>query len=152
MGLAINGFYPGGFAGTFGSGTYQAVYDFQSFMCLGADGVAGKDTWAALLSSRGNTSRKATGFDTSTRLTLVTATAMKEAGYVDVGRYLTNTPGGTLDKRLTQEELEIIKGVGLSVFPIYQTYGGQASYFTRSQGRKDAREVIKAVRGFGFPP
>lgn len=121
-------------------------------MCLGADGIAGKDTWAALLSSRGNTSRKATAFDTSTRLTLVTATAMKEAGYVDVGRYLTNTQGGTLDKRLTQEELEIIKGVGLSVFPIYQTYGGQASYFTRSQGRKDAREAIKAARGFGFPP
>ena len=105
-GLAINGFYPGDFSGAFGNDTYQAVYDFQNFMCLGADGIAGKNTWAALLSARGNTSRKATAFDTSTRLTLATAAAMKEAGYVDVGRYLTNTPGGTLDKKLTQEELE----------------------------------------------
>ena len=145
-GLAINGFYPGDFSGAFGNDTYQAVYDFQNFMCLGADGIAGKNTWAALLSARGNTSRKATAFDTSTRLTLATAVAMKEAGYVDVGRYLTNTPGGTLDKKLTQEELEIIKSVGLNIFPIYQTYGGQASYFTRSQGRKDAREAIKAAR------
>ena len=151
-GLAINGFYPGDFSGAFGNDTYQAVYDFQNFMCLGADGIAGKNTWAALLSARGNTSRKATAFDTSTRLTLATAVAMKEAGYVDVGRYLTNTPGGTLDKKLTQEELEIIKSVGLNIFPIYQTYGGQASYFTRSQGRKDAREAIKAARAFGFPP
>lgn len=139
-GLAINGFYPGDFSGAFGNDTYQAVYDFQNFMCLGADGIAGKNTWAALLSARGNTSRKATAFDTSTRLTLATAAAMREAGYVDVGRYLTNTPGGTLDKKLTQEELEIIKSVGLNIFPIYQTYGGQASYYTRSQGRKDARE------------
>ena len=151
-GLAINGFYPGDFSGAFGDDTYQAVYDFQNFMCLGADGIAGKNTWAALLSARGNTSRKATAFDTSTRLTLATAAAMKEAGYVDVGRYLTNTPGGTLDKKLTQEELEIIKSVGLNIFPIYQTYGGQASYFTRSQGRKDAREAIKAARALGFPP
>lgn len=151
-GLAINGFYPGDFSGAFGNDTYQAVYDFQNFMCLGADGIAGKNTWAALLSARGNTSRKATAFDTSTRLTLATAVAMKEAGYVDVGRYLTNTPGGTLDKKLTQEELEIIKSVGLNIFPIYQTYGGQASYFTRSQGRKDAREAIKAARALGFPP
>lgn len=151
-GLAVNGFYPGGFTGTFGAGTYQAVYDFQDFMCLGADGIAGKNTWASLLSTRGNTSRKAAAFDTSTRLSAVTAKALKDAGYIDVGRYLTNTSGGTLDKKLTKEELEIIKSTGLCVFPIYQTYGGQASYFTRYQGRKDAKEAIEAARDFGFPP
>ena len=82
-GLAINGFYTGDFSGTFGEDTYQSVYKFQDFMCLGADGIAGKNTWASLLSSRGNTDRKATAFDTSTRLTLDTAKALKAAGYTD---------------------------------------------------------------------
>ncbi|RDY29988.1 hypothetical protein [Lachnotalea glycerini] len=35
------------------------------------DGIAGKNTWASLLSSRGNTASSATAFDTSTRLTLL---------------------------------------------------------------------------------
>lgn len=150
-GLAINGFYSGEFTGTFGSETYRAVYDFQSFMCLGSDGIAGKSTWAALLSASGNTSRKAIAFDTSTRLTLDVATAMKNAGYVAVGRYLTNASEKTIDKKMTQEELEIIRRVGLSVFPIYQTYGGKAAYFTRDQGHKDARKAIEAARKLGFP-
>lgn len=150
-GLAINGFYPGGFTGTFGDGTYNAVYNFQDFMCLGADGIAGKNTWAALLSTKGNTARKATAFDTSTKLTADTATKLKAAGYNDVGRYLTNTKSGTLDKKMTKEELKIIEEAGLNVFPIYQTYGGEASYFTWKQGRNDGGEAKKAAQSFGFP-
>ena len=151
-GLTINGYYPGNMSGNFDTDTYNAVYNFQEFLCLGADGVAGKNTWAALLSSRGNTNRSATAFDTSTRLTLTTATALKNAGYTDVGRYLTNTPNGTLDKKMTAEELEIIKSVGLKIFPIFQTYGGAASYFTRYQGRRDAETAKDAAQNFGFPP
>lgn len=151
-GLAINGFYTGDFSGTFGEDTYQAVYKFQDFMCLGADGIAGKNTWASLLSSRGNTGRKATAFDTSTRLTLDTAKALKAAGYTDVGRYLTNAKTGTFDKKLTKDEVTIIKEAGLKVFPIFQTYGGEASYFNKSQGKKDAEEALKAAQDFGFPP
>lgn len=151
-GLTINGFYPGNLTGNFDSTMYTAVYDFQDFLCLGADGVAGKTTWASLLTSRGNTSRSATAFDTSTRLTVTTARALKNAGYTDVGRYLTNVEGSSLDKKMTAEELQIIQEVGLKVFPIYQTYGGEVSYFTRYQGRKDADAAKKAAKNFGFPP
>lgn len=151
-GLTINGYYPGNLSGNFDTDTYDAVYKFQDFLMLGADGVAGKNTWAALLSSRGNTARSATAFDTSTRLTLSVAKALKSAGYTDVGRYLTNTKSGTLDKKMTVEEIKIIQESGLKVFPIFQTYGGSSTYFTRNQGRKDAQEAKNAAQEFGFPP
>lgn len=151
-GLTVNGFYPGHLTGVFDEDVYDAVYRFQNFLCLGADGVAGRNTWASLLSSRGNTSRSATACDTSTRLTLETATNLRAAGYTDIGRYLTNARTGTLDKKMTDKELEIIKDAGLRVFPIYQTYGGEATYFTRYQGQKDAEEAKTAAQEFGFPP
>lgn len=150
-GLTINGYYPGNLSGNFDASTYDAVYKFQDFLMLGADGIAGKNTWASLLSSRGNTARSATAFDTSTRLTLTTATALKNSGYKDVGRYLTNSKSGTLDKKMTGEEIKVIQESGLKVFPIFQTYGGSATYFTKNQGRKDAMEAKKAAQDFGFP-
>lgn len=151
-GLTINGFYPGHLTGVFDNQVYNAVYKFQDFLRLGADGIAGKNTWASLLSSRGNTARPATACDTSTRLTAETAKGLKAAGYRDIGRYLTNAKTGNFDKKMTSEELEIIEAAGLRVFPIYQTYGGEASYFNRYQGQKDGEEAKKAAREFGFPP
>ena len=151
-GLTINGFYPGHLTGVFDEDVYDAVYRFQDFLCLGADGIAGTNTWASLLSSRGNTSRAATACDTSTRLTVETANNLRAAGYTDIGRYLTNARTGTLDKKMTAEELEIIEAAGLKVFPIYQTYGGEAAYFTRYQGQRDAEEAKTAAQEFGFPP
>lgn len=151
-GLTINGYYPGNLSGDFDSIMYNALYNFQDFLCLGADGIAGRNTWASLLSSRGNTSRSATAFDTSTRLTETTANNLKNAGYTDVGRYLTNVEGSSLDKKMTDAELQIIENAGLKVFPIFQTYGGEASYFNRYQGERDAESARIAAQSFGFPP
>ena len=150
--LAINGFYPGSFSGTFDEDTFSSLYDFQQFLCLGADGICGKQTWASLITSRGSSDRKATALDTSKKITLENATAIKNAGYTDVGRYLTNTPGGTLDKAMTSEELEILKAADLNVFPIFQTRGNEASYFTAEQGTADAQTAKAAAQNFGFPP
>lgn len=150
-GLTINGYYPGNLSGTFDNDTYNAIISFQDFLCLGADGIVGKNTWAALLSSKGNTSRSATTIDTCTRLTPTSAKALKDAGITTVGRYLTNAPSGKLDKKITVSELEVIKSAGLKIFPIFQTYGGNASYFTDAQGRKDSESAIKAAQSFGFP-
>ena len=133
--LAINGFYPGGFTGTFGDGTYAAVYNFQDFCCLGADGIAGKLTWASLLKSNGDSSRAGTACDTATRLTSTKALALKNAGYTTVGRYLTNAGSGAgfLDKKMTAEEIDVLSDAGLKVFPIYQTLGTSVTYFTEAQ-------------------
>jgi len=149
--LAINGFYADNLEGTFNTSTKEAVTEFQELIELGADGIAGKNTWASLLVSYGNTSWTGTACDTATRLDSLTVVQIKNAGYDEVGRYLTNVEGSSLDKKMTDEELQFFKNQGLKVFPIFQTYGGAASYFSREQGRQDAAEAKSAARNFGFP-
>ena len=151
MALTLSGNYNGEFTGIFDGTTYKAVYNFQDMMEIGADGVAGKGTWASLLSTRGNTSRKAKAFDTNVRLTSETAMKYKNLGYTDVGRYLTNVKNGVLDKRITPEELDIIKKTGLKVFPIFQKYGRENDYFTQNQGEVDGKEAMLAAINLGFP-
>jgi len=150
--LCVNGYYPGGFTGTFGNGTYNAVYSFQDFSCIGADGVVGKKTWASLMISCGDTTRQGSACDCSTRLTAERAATLVSAGYTTVGRYLTNasTPNA-LDKRMTASEIAIMAGAGLRVFPIYQTIGNHASYFTGTQGYSDLIAATTAAKILGFP-
>lgn len=150
--LTLNGFYPGSFNGIFDTDTYNSLYAFQEFVGLKADGVCGKQSWASLITSCGSSDRKATALDTSKKITLENAAAIKQAGYTDVGRYLTNTPNGTLDKAMTFDELEILLAAGLNVFPIFQTQGNKASYFTADQGNADAITAKEAAQNFGFPP
>ena len=52
---------------------------------------------------------------------------------------------------MTPEEIEVIRAAGLKIFPIFQTYGGEASYFTRSQGSDDAATAVAAAKNLGFP-
>lgn len=131
--------------------TRQAVYNFQEFLCLGADGIAGQNTWASLLATCGNTSRSVTAFDTATRLTDAVAAKLVTAGYNTVGRYLTNVEGTTLDKKITIAEIEVMKKYGMKVFPIYQTYGNYASYFDYAQGMSDAKDAFETASYLGFP-
>lgn len=150
--LTINGFYPGEFDGIFGSNTQKNVRDFQEFLCLGADGICGKQTWASLITSCGSSDRTATALDTSKKITEANASALVNAGFTDIGRYLTNALNSTFDKKLTTEELQILKNAGLNVFPIFQTYGNNVSYFSAYQGISDAITAKKAAQEFGFPP
>ena len=149
--LTINGFYPGGITGTFGSGTKTAVTNFQDFVCIGADGIAGKNTWASLLKSCGYSGRSATACDTSVRLTATSAASLVSAGYDTVGRYLTNVQGGTLDKKMTKEEIQVMAAAGLKVFPIYQENANSAAYFTYSKGVVAAEGAKVAAQALGFP-
>jgi Putative peptidoglycan-binding domain-containing protein len=148
--LDVNGFYPGGFTGTFGTGTQNAVKAFQTFVGLTSDGVAGKQTWASLMKSCDDPSRTGKACDTCVQLTQGKANAIAAAGYQTVGRYLTNVPGG-LNKRLVPAELDYIQFAGLQVFPIYETYGDSTSYFSAAQGEVDWRLAETAAKVMGFP-
>ena len=99
-----------------------------------------------------DTDRNATALDTSTKLTLEDAIAIKQKNYTDVGRYLTNASSIGLDKALTLDEMEILIAVGLNVFPIFQTIGNKVSYFTAQQGLADGLAAKEAAQKFGFPP
>jgi hypothetical protein len=67
-----------------------------------------------------------------------------------VGRYLSNVPGSSFNKKIQPGELGDIFSAGLRVFPIFQTYGDNITYFTNAQGKQDAKEAVDAASLYGF--
>lgn len=145
--LYVNGFDPNGFDGAFGAGAQTAVTNFQAFVGLTADGIVGKQTWASLMVSYGDPDRSCTAGDCMHPLTEETAALLVEAGRTSIGRYLV----GGENKKLTIEELQIIKNAGLKVFPIFQRNARDASEFTYSQGWKDAADAFTEYKNLRFP-
>lgn len=128
----------------------DAVRSFQSFLKLSVNGNADFQTWASLLVSYGDDSRKGTAFDCADAVTAARAKSLYSGGYRIGGRYLTNVPGTSLDKVIKPGELKTMADAGLSCFPIYQTYGDSLSYFSRYQGTSDALAATEAAIGHGF--
>lgn len=142
--LYCNGFDPNGFDGGYGTGVKTAVSNFQKFCALDSDGITGKQTWASLLVSTGDSSRKGTMCDCATTITASKAQTLKNSGYKSVGRYLTGK------FKMTSNELNVIFSAGLNVFPIFETGGYKLSYFNISQGNIDAKAAIAAAHNLGF--
>lgn len=154
--LYLNGFDPNGFDGLFGGGAEKAVADFQRSVALDADGIAGRQTWAALLVSYGDVNRTCRACDTATVLTQAQARTIRSQGYEVVGRYLTGYVGSSSDgtlrsKAITPAELSILYNEGLKVFPIYQTTGRSSSYFTVENAYTDAYTAWSVAQALGFP-
>lgn len=105
----------------------------------------------SLLSSNGDTDRAALGCDTATKLTPAKIQTIKNAGYQYVGRYITNTPGGTLDKCLTRTEIENIQNAGLKLFYIFQESNNSPEKFDRAKGELQALKAIYAMDSLGAP-
>ncbi|MFF8280984.1 glycoside hydrolase domain-containing protein [Streptomyces lateritius] len=128
------------------------VRSFQNFVKLPVTGRGDFQTWASLLVSTGDATRRGTAADCVTEVTHERAAALRNAGYQIVGRYLSNVPNTSLDKRIKSGELGRMASYGLSCFPIYQTWGGEAAYFNRGQGIVDAFAAIERARHYGFKP
>lgn len=144
--------YSAPFTGTFDAATRTQVTSFQTFSALApVNGEGDYKTWASLLVSTGDSTRAAKACDTVTTITAVRATTLRTAGYQIVGRYLTNATSSTLNKKIQPGEVATIQDAGLSLFPIYQTFGGSATYFGATQGAADCRAAIAAARYHGFP-
>lgn len=138
------------FTGIFNENTKVNVVDFQAFTKLSADGIVGKQTWASLLVSTGDASRKGTACDGISKITEERAATLLANGYKTVGRYLTNVAGSSLNKKIQPGEIDTILNSGLTIFPIFQTYGGSSSYFNNVQGVSDASAAYYAAREYGF--
>ncbi|MYQ43032.1 Putative peptidoglycan binding domain-containing protein [Streptomyces sp. LamerLS-316] len=138
--------------GSFTEAVRQAVVAFQEFSRLPVTGAGDFSTWASLLVSYGDQSRKGTACDGVTRITPEKGAALKAAGYAYVGRYLYNPyPDGDLpEKQIQTGELYDIKEAGLRCYPIYQTWSRSADYFSTPQGTRDAVEAINWARFHGF--
>lgn len=139
------------FDGSFTASTSSIVREFQRFMVLPVTGKGDFQTWAALLVSTGDADRPGTGVDTRFPISNARAAKLYGAGYRVIGRYLTNaTSAGAFDKKIQPGEITAIFDNSLRLFPIFQTYGGHASYFTREQGERDGIAAYDAAQGYGF--
>ncbi|GAA0580106.1 glycoside hydrolase domain-containing protein [Streptomyces crystallinus] len=139
------------FRATFDSKLTEWVKAFQSFSELDTrDGRGDYRTWAQLLVSTGDPDRAASACDTRFRITRPRADALYKAGYRQVGRYLFDPPGSTLDKEIKDGELADIFAAGLSVFPIYQDNARRLADFTYSQGFEHALNAHARAEAYGF--
>ncbi|EFL32624.1 conserved hypothetical protein [Streptomyces viridochromogenes DSM 40736] len=139
--------------GNFTSAVQSGVETFQSFSKLPVTGKGDFQTWASLLVSYGDQSRKGTACDGVTMITPARAQALKDAGYKYIGRYLFNPSTTSLpEKQIQPGELATIKDYGLSCFPIFQTWSRSANYFSPEQGTADAFRAIEWAQYHGFKP
>lgn len=157
--LYLNGFGNGVFHGSFDSNTKINVRDFQTHYALPVTGTVNLDTWMSLFLSSGNTSRPALAADCATILDAAKAKTLYDNGYRYIGRYLTGTYGGGINKALSVTEANCILNAGLRFFPIYQQgqYSANAdpdlakTYFTAAQAEYDANAAITAASALGIP-
>ncbi|GAB1643801.1 glycoside hydrolase domain-containing protein [Krasilnikovia sp. MM14-A1259] len=139
--------------GNFTAEVQAAVRDFQSFAKLPVTGAGDFPTWASLLVSYGDQTRKGEACDGVTKVTSARAQALVAAGYKYIGRYLYNPSSTSLpEKQIQPGELDTIKQYGLRCFPIYQTWSRSADYFRYEQGCTDASNAIEWARIHGFKP
>lgn len=146
--LYVNGYGDGSYTNAWDE---SSVREFQRFMAIPETGVGDLNTWMAATVSCGNTSRTAKAADCATILTPAKAQTLKDNGYEVIGRYLTGYVGSGVSKALTEEEITIIFNAGLRFFPIYQTSGRNASYFTEKKGTEDAQAAVEAAENLRIP-
>jgi len=139
-----------GFYGTFSSTDSTLTAGFQRFACLPETGKGDYQTWCSLLVSNGDYTRKGTAGDCVSEITPQRAQWLVQGGRTLIGRYLTNASGGTLDKNIKDTELLTIFSNGLRVFPIFETSGTSAAYFTRARGVSDAADACTAAAEYGL--
>jgi peptidoglycan hydrolase-like protein with peptidoglycan-binding domain len=147
--LTINGY--GACTDRFDQALTEAVRRFQDFSALRVSGIGDYPTFAQTLVSNGDPERAGTACDGITEITPARARALREAGYLIIGRYLDELPGG-LKKKIRPGELKTIFAHGLKVFPISQYLGRTRNYFTGEQGIKDAERAHDAAVEHGFNP
>ncbi|MDO4556891.1 MAG: DUF1906 domain-containing protein [Lachnospiraceae bacterium] len=139
------------FDGRYLNETIECVKSFQNFMCLPkTDGYADVGTIMSLMVSTGDPDRGAKGCDCSTKLDAQKASALYNAGYRYVGRYLTNVSGGR-DKKMDLSEYRAISNEGLRVFPIFQQGNEEKEHFSYEQGKIDCDLAIKAAENLFLP-
>lgn len=125
--------------------------------------MIGLNEWMALLVSTGNPNRDALACDCATQLTTPElASSIYNEDYRVVGRYLTGSVGSgdsKRDKFLTREEAEMMFGLGLNAFCIFQDdldwwqagHDDLSDYFGYARGYVDANKAIDAARELGVP-
>ncbi|QUH16850.1 DUF1906 domain-containing protein [Lacticaseibacillus rhamnosus] len=153
-GLYLNSMYSGDFSESFGSDVATSIIRFRKFMKYPNEtsGIADYTVIKGLVTSNGDTGRDSIALDTATQLTAEDVKHFRDYGFSIVGRYLTGTVGTDFKpKNLTPTEIKTILDGGMKFFPIYEDGGYVETYFTASQGQKDAQTAIKTALNLELP-
>lgn len=150
--LLFNG-SPAPYSGLYTSALAGTTSAFQQFCILPTTGRSDFQTWASLLVSTGDVNRPGKAADTIREITAARAQTLVSHGYETIGRYLTNRPiPGSLDKNIKPGELATIFAAGLTIFPIFQEGGIDASYFNYGEGYSAGHRAHDAAYAYGFEP
>ncbi|WP_282687147.1 MULTISPECIES: glycoside hydrolase domain-containing protein [unclassified Streptomyces] len=150
-GMILNGRSEVTFTSVFGSTLASETAAFQSFVKLPVTGKGDFPTWASLLVSYGDQSRRGEACDGVTKITPARAATLKAEGIKYVGRYLLNPSTTSLpEKEIQPGELQTIADNGLRCYPIYQTYGRDAEGFSYPSGNADGFAAVNAAQRHGF--
>ncbi len=131
--------------------TLNSIKRFEAFMALPITGIANASLMKYLLLSCGDLYRDVNGCDCATPLTQSRINVLKGYGYEYVGRYITHGIINGMDKCLTVGEINLLLENKMHIFPIYQTWADDLSYFNSTQGRVDAKAAIETAKSFHFP-
>jgi len=142
--LEVNGFGDGNIDGIISTSNVQ---NFQTFVGLPSTGVVNLQTWMSLLLSTGDNTRIGVACDTRFEITSSRLSNLQAHNYQYVGRYLT---GGDF-KEIRNGELLRIFNVGMRAYPIYQSSGNYAEYFSPYNGNRDALLAEGAARFHNVP-
>ncbi|MET9581513.1 glycoside hydrolase domain-containing protein [Streptomyces sp. NPDC006539] len=144
---------PVSFTSSFTSALADSVSVFQAFMKLAVNGQADFRTWSCLLVSYGDQTRQGEACDGVTKITPARAQALKDAGYIYIGRYLYNPSTTDLpEKEIQPGELATIEQYGLRCYPIYQTWARSVDYYSPAQGVTDCMNAAFKAEEHGFKP
>lgn len=151
--LVVMSTWDGPVDGRFSAEQGVRLAQFQREVALPETGRADYRTWAALLASNGDPTRPGTAADGITVITPERARTLRDAGCTVIGRYLTDSDvPDALAKRIQDGELEAIFAGGLSVVPIFQEGGTDATSFSSDLGVRAAARADDAARRLGFLP
>ncbi len=103
---------------------------------------------------KGDTERQPNACDCRTKiLDKNLALALFNAGFMYIGRYLTNVEPNGYDKKMLREEVRALIDSGLRIFPIFQESKHNPvlpTDFNKERGETDAERAIQASLNLGF--
>lgn len=90
------------------------------------------------------------GIDTAAKISARAAKTLRSDGITFAARYLVPNTGGTAWKALTASEAADIRGAGLAIMPIWETYAARIKEGAGA-GTEDGRTARKLAAGMGIP-
>lgn len=92
----------------------------------------------------------AAGFDCVNDLTAY-GTAIRESGYVWVGRYLDTGSLSSLKVYLSPNEAQCLSRAGLTIISIFESDTIDSAYFTSDRGEQDGKAAVAAAKNVAQP-